>query len=306
MKKRFAIFSSIALAMLAVYGQWVSGAGGQGTDSASTRPATSSGNASGDVLLDSATTRLRSHRTLSTRVRVQINMYGHKLFGSGRYAQAGNGRGVKTRFDLSIPGTDQTFSVRHVNDGRQWWRYEKRGEEESLTVVDLTTAREAVAQGGSLNHISTDLGNTLSGLPQLLDGIQRNFQFGEAASTTWNQQNIWVMRGRWKRDRVAKLLGAKGQFKELTSSKMHQRLPGEVVVFLDTETLIPLRVEFAHLERGSAATPQTKQPMFIMEFLDLKLGVPLEDDLFERPSDLPAADVTDRFVKSRGTEGVRP
>ncbi|NIL97074.1 MAG: hypothetical protein GTO62_08035 [Planctomycetales bacterium] len=261
--------------------------------------------ASGDVLLDSAINRLQHHSSVSARVRLRVRLFGHELFGTGRYLQKGSGGERQVRFELSIPTSATPNVMISVSNGRQWWRYLETLDNQQLTVVDLTAVRAAAADARAEGLSTFSHATAPGGLSQTLQRLQDNFQFASASQTTQADRTFWVTRGRWKTDRLQQLIAPTE--KEQVSKLFRQlsgRLPREVVLYLYDDSLFPAKIEY--VGSAPATASNTQQPTFsAIEFFQIHFGPVLDESHFQRPRDMISEDVTDRYVKDMGLAKTR-
>ncbi|MDH3718848.1 MAG: hypothetical protein OES79_12075 [Planctomycetota bacterium] len=301
MKQSFSCLPKLARASLLLVGCWPMPAVAQTSAvPAAIQHGSRGSTASGDVLLDSAINRLQGHGSVSARVRLQSQFFGHEVFGSGRYLQKGRGAERQIRLELSIPTTVTKNVMISVSNGRQWWHYVETADQQEMTVVDLTAVRAAAAhaRADGLSDMGVDLAR--GGLPQTLQRLQDNFQFAPATQMTQAAGTIWITRGRWRKDRLQQLIAPteKEQASKI-SRQLSGRLPREVLLYLHDGTLFPQKIEYLGSAPAEASAGQHRL-LASIEFFEIGFDRLLDESHFQRPREMIAEDVTDRHLKEMG------
>jgi hypothetical protein len=307
MRQRFSSLSIVALvvfsALLAVLSS-----NGQSSDddqkdstSRATPPRTS--NASGDVLLDSAIAAVDAHESLTAKLRLQVHLMGHHLFGPGAYLQQGRGADRKIRLEMSVNGSAGRRLLTHVNDGHELWVLEDFSETQQLRFVDLDRLAN-VQPESTVAPMSSQLNELgLSGLPGLMKNVQASFQFGPAIKIQWNGMTVWAMRGVWRTEVLARLMSiaegdAAADRKQLLS-KLPDRAPTEVGLLLDTKSLLPFRVEFLRpAKRLGKSNKQNQTPVATLELFEVRFDEEIDETQFKRPSDIAPVDITKQLIRT--------
>jgi hypothetical protein len=197
-----------------------------------------------------------SYESLSARLRVEINLYGQQLVGTGTYRQVGPVSDQLLRLDLDMGTGDSLIRLQQVNNGRYVWlkrdapALENPGErEQSVSRIDLRAARESLAaKGVDISHGAIHPALTsIGGLGQLLRELDRNFAFEpEAKSDQLRGHPVWLLRGHWKNNAA---IGAAADHR--LSNKLEDRspfplppLPRTVIVWLGQIDGIPHRIGY--------------------------------------------------------------
>ncbi len=312
MRQSFSSLSIVALGAVAAFVIWQASRAGE--NDVAVRPAAASSGAGveaaadvvagGDVLLDSAVTTLESHASIAARVRIQVDLFGHQLFGPGEYLQQGRGETPKFRFELALQTTNGKIALSHVGDGDRLWLFEDFGTGGELSYVDLATLREQIrnVEPGAAPPRQDLL---TGGLPKLLTSLQTNFQFADATQVQRNGVPVWRLQGAWRPERLAALLGndnddaklddKQDAAKKNTAKKLPMQMPSDVVLYLDGRTLFPLRFEFYRQPNSDKSS--APKPLLAMELFEQRFDVPIDDSQFQRPSDLLPKDVTEKFLE---------
>ena len=316
MRQRFSSLSIVSLVIFNTLLAMQSSSGQSSNDDQSesmarvAQPAAS--NASGDVLLDSAIAALDSHESMSAGLRLQVHLMGHHLFGPGTYVQKGRGADRKIRFEMSVNGSAGRRTLTHINDGHELWVLEKSSETQQLNYIDLDRLAD-VRPDPSTTPMTSQLNDIgLNGLPGLMKNVQASFRFGPAVKIQWNGMTVWAMRGVWRSDELSRLLsipeGEKPADSTALLSKLTVRAPTEIGLLLDTQTLIPFRVEFLQpSKRRGKSQRNSPTPVATLELFEVRFGEDIDETQFKRPSDIAPVDITRQLMRtaSRGNANAK-
>jgi hypothetical protein len=294
MRHSFSIFTIVALCVSAAVIIWrdldadekptAVGAGSK------PNRAPSSGNASGDVLLDTAAAALRAKTTVSARVRFQINLLGHQIFGSGKYLQKGRAPHLRSRLELTAQTSSNKITLRHVNDGIHWWQYQDFGHQAEFSYVNLEAVRDEMANNkrepAGLPHSDLALG----GLPRLLASVRSQFQLTSAVQVRRNAETAWRVTGTWHTEIQAE----KSASANSPARQKYSHVPDSVVIYFDASSFFPSRFEF--YRQAADATPKL---LVAMELYEVQFEAAIDDAQFAQPqpSEMIPKDVTDDFLQ---------
>jgi len=252
-------------------------------------------------------------RSISASIRQSVDLFGHRLVGSGSYLQLGEGSDKLLRLELKMQVGDHVTSLQQVCDGDFLWIRRTLPSGARLGRVDLRRVRKEMARSRDVPQVASAsnwLG--LGGLPKLLTGLNENFQFTRVQQGQLGQWPVWVIRGQWKPERLAQLLPDQKEAilsgKRIDFSELPEHLPERVTVVLARdETLFPFRIEFLRqrTEEDAAADPskETKPPtpIVVMELFEVQLGAPIDPLRFVyKPDELELADHTEQHLKRIG------
>jgi hypothetical protein len=302
MRQSFSRFSIVALGAVAAFVFWQASPADENDAevrpaAAGAQPVPAEGAAGGDVMLDSAVAALQSHVSIAARVRIQVDLFGHQLFGPGQYLQQGRGVSPKFRFELALQTTNGKIVLSHVSDADRLWLFEDFGGGGELSDVDLATLREQI-RNGEPGAAPPRQELMTGGLPKLLASLRTNFHFAEATQIQRNGVPVWQLKGAWRAERLAALLGTDNNDdradKTSGNKKLPVQMPTDVVLYLDGRTLFPLRFEFYRQPNSNKSS--APKPLLAMELFEQRFDLPIDDSQFQRPSDLLAKDVTEKFL----------
>ena len=248
--------------------------------------------------------------SVSAKIRQRVDLFGHQLVGSGSYLQLGTGAEMLLRLELKIQ-TDHVTSLQQICDGRFFWLRRDLIDKISLSRIDLRRVRQAIKQSrGSLQPSSATGWMALGGLPKLMESLDANFRFNEVRASQLRGLPVWVVRGRWKPEKLANLLPDQkdailaGNRIEIDRSPAH--LPTLVTVVVGQEDLFPYRITYERpvirADRDSRAGPDGEtKPIVTMELFEVRVGAPIDPLQFVyQPGDLEVADHTKRYLRSIG------
>ena len=143
MSQRFSIFSILSLVMgLAVFA-WGREEQRETEPKQGNKAAASAGDASGDVLLDSALAAFENYSSIMATTRLQVHLRGHHLFGPGSYMQKGLGDRRRVRAEMVLRGRAGKFTFTQGNDSNRLWLLEESLEKSRLRLIDLQRLRDS-------------------------------------------------------------------------------------------------------------------------------------------------------------------
>jgi hypothetical protein len=193
-------------------------------------------------------------------------------------------------------------SFLQVCDGRHLWTYEKIREEEDLKRVDLLRLHQALEDLGKMPHSNGFAWlQRMGGLPKLLAGLDRAFEFRRVEATQLHHVKSWRLVGQWRPD----FLGARqpgntqaGRLADLNGLPPH--LPHYVVVFLGQEDGFPYRIEYRRrnqAQTGASGGPEDTTMVSVL-FHEVNLNLPVSPDSFVyNPGDLEPVDDTKACIQ---------
>jgi hypothetical protein len=181
------------------------------------------------------------------------------------------------------------------------WVYRLQGDHPELTRIDVAEINRA-----SQLRRGQSLWPPLAGLAKLLGGLRADFDFGAVEDFRLPQwPPLWKLRGRWKREQLARMLPAQsaaiaaGKAADLT--KLPEQVPDQVVLYVGQENAFPYRLEYRHTLPGGSPAPGGDSPstlLMAMRLADEALGVPIAPVRFSYnpPADIPYADQTNEWL----------
>lgn len=264
-------------------------------------------NARAEQLLAEARARLAAHRSITAAIRQQVNLYRQQLVGSGTYLQAAS-ETPRLRFELTLRVDDQVASFQQVCDGQYLWirRQTQLHGPPDLGRVDLARVLSAVEApdgappaggAGAVGGMPPALG--WGGLPQLLEALDRAFEFATVSDGQLRGRGVHALRGQWTAEHLARWLpDQKARIEEgkpALLDKLPPALPDHVVVLLGRDDLFPYRIEY---RRTAGEAGETDQILVAIDLYDVRFDQPLDERLFEfEPGPMPWTDETDRYLR---------
>jgi len=251
------------------------------------------------------------HRSFSARLRHQVQLFGQTLVGKGSYQQLGEGIGKFLRVEMTIKASGQgaASQLAHVCDGRYLWMFEDITGRTKLSRIDLrrvSKAIESIDKQRTEPQPSLDLSVAAGGFGRLLGDLKQQFEMHAVLAGELNSEPVWILDGRWRRDRLAELLPKQADKilagKAADLDRLAQHLPHEVRITLSRdESLLPYRIEFARTKRGKDGEKAERMPIVSMEIYEIKLNEALDPQLFVyKPGSVEIVDRTDKYLRQRG------
>lgn len=265
----------------------------------------------GQQLVAQAAERLVAEGMLEVKLRQQVHVFGQQLVGSGRYWQQRDREKLLRRLELKVEVGGAMTSTTQVCDGRFMWMYRDFAGDINISRVDLRQLEEAQSASATaaLSNTATQW-FVLGGLPQLLDGLSKRFEFGRATPRQLGDQSVWVTEGRWRAAELARMLPDQSEAiragRAADLSKLPEHVPALVIMMLsrdDTLPLFPHRIEY----HRHAADPGLEPTAIVaLDLFEVRRPEKLDDRLFKfNPGDLEVADHTDLYLGSLGLKTVQ-
>jgi len=251
---------------------------------------------------------LEGRRSVATRVRQSVDLLGKQLVGSGQYLELHSEDGVMFRFEMRLQLEGQMNSLLEVSDGRYLWTYRKDCADQSLTCLDLTRIAQAMEEAGRLRDTgSLEQWPGTGGIARMLAGIDAAFEFHAAEEMRIGQQvRVVKLEGRWKGDRLAKILpdqqAAIEQGRGVDLSKLPEHLPDRVVLFLGVEDLFPYRIEYRRRESLPSDNGRPLDRLLVgIDFFEVSFNLPIDPNRFVySPGNMSYSNATDDLLKAMG------
>jgi hypothetical protein len=263
----------------------------------------------GNELLQRAILSLQGHSSLSAKVRINdVNLFDRSPVGSGAYLEKRSESGLLFRLEMRMQLGGESSSLLHVCDGRYLWMHRKLGGQESLTRVNARRVEQALEETGNIQEL-TKVGfwPGLGGLPKLLRALEAAFDFRSLEEALLDRQMpVWVLRGEWKQDQLARLIAedeGEKKGKSADAGKLGEHVPTHVVVLLGKADSFPRRIEYRRgkpdwRKKGGGSNARS---IITIEFSEVRLNDPIHPARFlYSPGDLEYSDDTKRFLKNLG------
>jgi hypothetical protein len=260
---------------------------------------------SGHELLRTVIEAVESEASISARVRQETKLFEQDLIGGGTYLQ------VRTdvprwRIELLLGDGRRQSLFRQLGDGEVVWTYERVGDQQRLSKIDLARIRASLSSETATASPRAGMPSWgIGGLPQMLRGLADAFDFQRPSVVSWKGQRTWRSEGAWRREVLARLLPEQkekilaGQAADLT--KLSPQLPDRVVLYVGAANLMPERIEY--LRSPSVRFYEvwrSRQPRAIctIELFDVTLGRPIDPRQFVwQAGNLEATDATEKYLE---------
>jgi len=276
----------------------------------------------GDRAVAAAARHVQQESALSADLRYRIDAFGHELAGQGSYQQLGLGPEKLLKLELKIQVADQAV-VRQEICGPTFYyiRRESPFAPPSLGRVNLRQLRQAIARSSEpIAANPAEVWILLGGLPKLLETLHRNFDFtapqdDELQYTVEGGQGIKrmpvvVVRGRWKKDRLAALL----TMEKGTSKDDPEQLPDAVELVLGRPDdralpLFPYRITYLRDARNDKANSgkgeqgrggDALEAMLMLELFNVHRSNLQPEQFDYQPSEKDVADLTQSYLLRLG------
>ena len=196
-----------------------------------------------------------------------VTMFDRTVKADGRYIQT-NDRRIRLELKLRVGNT--TGSLLEVCDGEILWVRQDIGKDPYITRRNVKQILEAAERTGAIpqNVLVADLG--LGGLPSLLASIERSFDFDGMKDDTLRDRPVVTVQGHWNEAMNINLRGSS------PNNPFPTYIPDIVRVTVDRETGFPHRIMYLK----KVPDRDTLKPMLTLDFLDVKLGQPIDPSEF--------------------------
>ena len=247
--------------------------------------------------------------SLSAKVRMQVDLFDQQATGAGLYLQKRDGRRQLSRFALTSQFGDAAFTLLQINDGRWFWAYRELPDGPSLNRLDLERIDEQLRNGGTPEPPLPAGGLPIGGLPKLLAGLRRCFQFTHLGETQLADRRVWVVDGGWRPDRLAAAVPDQRTAIEagrpIEIKKLPAHLPEHVLLYIGPSDLFPYRIDYLRRnDRSGGAGQGSALPgyrvMMTIEFFDVRANQTIDSREFDYQPRLKWVDTTGAYLKSLG------
>lgn len=227
---------------------------------------------SADSLLEAAIEQLESRFSISSKIRFQIDLFGHEIVGSGSYLEERAKQIPQIRYDVKLQLGQRSSSLLKVCDGRYFWTFRQLGDEGKLERIDvLRLVNELGPEGLRVAQAGNSLGggpalcDRLGGLSASLRNLADAFEFNRAPDRKLGDTPMWVIEGRWKPARLAELLPDQAEAIKrglpADTAALAPHLPDRVVLWLGKEDRFPYRIEYARRRPHDGTPPRSQVVM---------------------------------------------
>ena len=263
-----------------------------------------------------AAQRLASEKQISAALRYKVAAYGHELLGTGNYLQLGAGDDRLVRFDLRMQVGEKPATLLEIRGSDLcWMRRDIPPAQPSLERLNLRQVRKALESTPAADQPLPHSGwIVLGGLPRLLDSLEYNFEFDAPQADEVQYQAadgksierlpIWIVRGTWKRQRLAALASRKPE--KLTGTP--DQLPDQVEIILGRTTdhlpLFPFRITYRRTAQPdsksstpASASPPAPRDLLTLEFFNVSATRPIDPRAFHYESG-------EQYIRDITTESI--
>lgn len=229
---------------------------------------------------------LGKHTTISAQLVETVVMFDRSVKMDGRYLQTADHR---LRFEVKLRVGGTVGSLVEVCDGEILWSRQDIGKEQQVTRRNVKQILEAAQKAGNIpqNVLAADLG--LGGLPSLLATIEQSFDFDGLKDDTLRDRPVVTIQGQWNAAMAANLRG------QLPEGQLPPYVPDVIRITLDRETGFPHRIMYLK----KVPERDTLRPLLTLDFLDVKLGEPIDPSefTFVVPERIQPVELTERYLQ---------
>jgi hypothetical protein len=257
------------------------------------------------ILLAQSVAEIRRLPSVDAKLRMQSHLLDQELAGTGTYYQLVRSPGETLfKLELKLQVANQVSSLLQVNDGRFLWTRRDLPNQKSLSRIDQRRIQQALADAGRGPPLA--MGASLlqvGGLGDLLEALQRSFDYEAPRETTHGGAAVYQLRGVWKPEALAELWPAKAESlragRSFDVKDLPAQLPAEVIILLSRDPSLsgfPYRIEY--LRQGRAGE---RQSLVALDFYDIRRNVSLDPRLFAyKPGDQEVVDMTEAHLNGLG------
>lgn len=130
-------------------------------------------------------------------VRQQIEIFGHRLNGFGKYVRGGQGSG-RLKLILQFPAGDSMNSLFQVSDGQRFHSVEDIGGKRKRTVVDLDKVRKRLGflTNDSLNDPVVAMYLAVGGQAEAIRKICQQYVWHDVQIGKKEEREVWILSGK--------------------------------------------------------------------------------------------------------------
>jgi hypothetical protein len=267
----------------------------------------------GQELVAQAAQRLADEKQISAELRYKVATYGHELLGTGHYLQFGAGDDRLVRLDLRMQVGEKPATLLEIRGSELcWMRRDIPPAQPTLERLNLRQVRKALESTPAADQPLPHSGwIILGGLPRLLDSLEHNFEFDAPKSDEVQYQAadgksieklpIWIVEGKWKRQRVAAIANRHPD----KLGPLPDQLPDRVELVLgrtaDQLPLFPFRITYrrtAAPDPKAPAPPPEPRDVLTLEFFGVSATRPIGPrDFIYQPGEQYVRDITTESIQ---------
>lgn len=245
------------------------------------------------VLQDARYRLVYERRSVQATLRETVSMGPRRFRGEGTYVA---GPYPKLRLELSLDVGGTQGALLEVCDGTILWTVQQIAPPTSAT-PEVQVARTVISDVTEALESTMDVPETfliaglgVGGLPALLASLERSMTFEAMRELEEEGRKFTVIQGRWSDAYMQQLTG--GQ----EDAQLPPYMPDHVRIYFDDQTQFPTRILYL---RRSEPGARTFIPLLSLEFSDVVLDGPINDDLFQYTPgpDVKVRDRTGEYLK---------
>ena len=272
---------------------------------------TNSQDLTANEVLASAKEKLGAYSSVRTKLSEKVAMQRtlsrqtYRFGAKGEYLQ---GQNLKLKMTVEVKiSPELTGRLREICDGELLWSSFELGAKEKPEVTrrdvrQILQAMEQAQQSARVPNRDRELQNAsligglgLGGLPALLAGLQKDFEFKTLLTEKIDDRDVWTIEGTWNAKFLEAIRGNKKPSKEKAAEPLPANVPDAIRISFDKETEFPRRIEYLKKVTGQSAL----MPLLILDFTEPKFNERLNRDefVFVPPNDIKPRDDTQQFIQ---------
>jgi hypothetical protein len=264
-----------------------------------------------DEIFASVMEKLRGYTSVRAKISEKLAMQSNLSKQTFRFGATGEylqGQNLKLKMSIEVKLTaDLTGKLKEVCDGELLWSsYELGGKDKAeITRRDVRqilkalndvqqSARipagdKALQQAGMIGTLG------LGGLPALLAGIEKDFEFQKVTSEKIDDREVVTLEGTWNSKFIEAMNGNKKVKKGKAAEPLPPNVPDVIRISFDKETEFPRRIEYLKRTVGQAALSS----LMVLDLTDPKFNERLSRDefVFFVPNDAKPRDDTQLYLQ---------
>ncbi len=232
-------------------------------------------------LVQEARKRLYEHSSVQAQLRETVSIGDRRFRAEGTYI-AGSFPKLSLQLAIEVGGT--SAQLVEVCDGQLLWTIQKlaQGDEPaqdvSITRTVIQEVIDALNEHPGVAEAQLVAGLGLGGLPALMSALERSMTFDAMREDSADGRTYSVVQGKWNESFLARLRGGNDE-----ETPLPDYVPDRVRLYIDQQTLFPARILYL---RRTAPDKPTYTPMLALDFTNIELNAPVNEDLFRYvPSD---------------------
>jgi hypothetical protein len=262
-------------------------------------------------ILATANEKLAAYSSVRVKIAERIAMQSslskrvYRFAAMGEYLQ---GQNLKLKMSIEVKlSPELTARLQEVCDGELLWSsYELGAKEkpeitrrdvkqilqamnEALQSARLPGREREIQQAGLIGNLG------LGGLPALLAGFKKDFEFQKVTSGTIDARDVWIIEGKWNSAFLEAINGNKKVSQEQASEPLPPNIPDLLRISFDKETEFPRRIEYLKRVRGQTEL----HPLMTLDLTQPKFNERLSRDefVFFLPNDAKPRDDTQQYIQ---------